>query len=74
MEVYNTLLNALLQFTRIERAAGDNDAAFRKQCRIVLNSPTLAYALSKARDAPDPAQEQPTAAPKRKRTTKPPSD
>ena len=71
MEIIQILSKALLDLSRVEMTAGDNDAAYRKQCRIILNSPGVQHALAKARDAPapqEPAEPQPKP---RKRTPKP---
>ena len=71
MELIQILSKALLDLSRVEMTAGDNDVAYRKQCRIILNSPGVQHALARARDAPT---EQVEAAPQpkpRKRTLKP---
>lgn len=52
MELIQILANALLEVDRVEQSAADNDAAYRKQMRIILGSPTLRNAIAKARDAP----------------------
>ena len=70
MEIIQLLSKALLDLSRVEMTAGDNDAAYRKQCRIILNSPGVQHALAKARDAPDGAEAEPQPKP-RKRTSKP---
>ena len=51
MEALQTLTNALLALSRVEETAGTNDAAYRKQCRIILASPVVQHALARARDA-----------------------
>lgn len=70
MEIIQLLSKALLDLSRVEMTAGDNDAAYRKQCRIILNSPGVQHALAKARDAPAAAEAEPQPKP-RKRTPKP---
>ena len=70
MDLIATLVNALLDISRVEKTAGDNDGAYRKQMRIILNSPGVlhAMALARARDAPaeSTALVQPKPARKRK--------
>lgn len=73
MDIIQILAQALIDLSRVEQTAGENDAAYRKQCRIILNSPGVLHALAKARDAPALVQEQ-EPAPKRKRTTKTKAD
>lgn len=69
MDTLRLLSKALLDISRVEISAGDNDAAYRKQIRIILNSPGVQHALARARDAP--VQEAATPPkPVRKRTTK----
>lgn len=70
MEIIQLLSKALLDLSRVEETAGLNDAAYRKQCRIILNSPGVQHALAKARDAPAAAEAAPQPKP-RKRTPKP---
>lgn len=55
MEITQILAKALLDIMRVDVSAGDNDAAYRKQMRIVLSSPSVKNAVAKARDAPEPA-------------------
>ena len=70
MDTIQILSKALLDLDRVDRTAGPNDAAYRKQSRIILSSPGVRNALARARDAPaEPAATPPGAA--RKRTTKP---
>ena len=73
MDIMQILSQALIDLSRVEQTAGANDAAYRKQSRIILNSPGVLHALAKARDAPAPVQE-PEPAPKRKRPTKAKAD
>lgn len=72
MDTLQLIAKALLDLDRVDRTAGLNDAAYRKQSRIILSSPAVLNALARARDAPT---EQAAAAtppkPARKRTTKP---
>lgn len=70
MDTLQLIAKALLDLDRVEKTAGTNDTAYRKQSRIILSSPAVQNALARARDAP--AQEA-AALPKtvRKRTTKP---
>lgn len=71
--IIQILSKALTDISRADMTAGDNDAAYRKQMRIILNSPGVQNALAKARDAPaDPGESSPL--PKRKRTPKSKSD
>ena len=70
MDSLQIIANALLDLTRIEASAGDNDAAYRKQSRAILGSPGVLNAIARARDAPAAAAATP-AKPARKRTTKP---
>lgn len=67
MDTIQILSKALLELDRVEHTAGLNDAAYRKQCRIILSSPGVQHALARARDAPD----EPAPKPVRKRTPKP---
>lgn len=66
MDTIQILSKALLDFSRVEETAGENDAAYRKQCRIILNSPGVQHALARARDAPVPLESAPKPARKRK--------
>ena len=69
------LAKALLDLDRVNKSAGLNDAAYRKQSRIILSSPPVQNALARARDAPSLWQETTeTSKPARKRTTKPKPD
>lgn len=68
MELIATLTNALLEIARVDKTAGDNDGAYRKQMRIILNSPGVLHALARARDAPAEGAAPPKP---RKRTPKP---
>ena len=52
MDTLTILSKALLDLARVEKTAGLNDAAYRKQCRISLSSPGVQNALARARDAP----------------------
>ncbi len=61
MELIQILSNALLDVVRVDATAADNDAAYRKQMRIILDSPSVKNAIAKARDAP-------AAAPKPRKT------
>lgn len=61
MELIQIISNALLDIVRVDATAADNDAAYRKQMRIILNSPTLRNAIAKARDAPTPKPRKPKA-------------
>lgn len=70
MEIIQILSKALLDLSRVEETAGPNDAAYRKQCRIILSSPGVQHALAKARDAPAAAEAAPPPKPC-KRTPKP---
>lgn len=70
METLQLIAKALLDLDRVERTAGQNDAAYRKQSRIILSSPAVQNALARARDAPAQNAETPQK-PVRKRTTKP---
>lgn len=54
MELVQILAKALLDVIRVEQTAGNNDGAYRKQMRIILDSPSLRNAIAKARDAPEP--------------------
>lgn len=70
METLQLIAKALLDLDRVDRTAGTNDAAYRKQSRTILSSPAVRNALARARDAP--VQEAATPPkPVRKRTTKP---
>lgn len=72
MELIPILTKALIDISRVEQTAGDNDGAYRKQMRIILNSPGVQYAIAKARDAPEEgAPSAPAAAPKPARKRKP---
>ena len=72
MELIPILTKALMDISRVEQTAGDNDGAYRKQMRIILNSPGVQYAIAKARDAPEEsATSAPTSAPKPARKRKP---
>lgn len=55
MELIQILSNALLDIVRVDATAADNDAAYRKQMHIILDSPNVRNAIAKARDAPEPA-------------------
>lgn len=70
MDTIQLLSKALLDLDRVEQTAGLNDAAYRKQSRIILTSPGVKNALSRARDAPAEEAETPPK-PARKRTAKP---
>lgn len=70
MDTIQLLSKALLDLDRVEQTAGPNDAAYRKQSRIILTSPGVKNALSRARDAPAEEAETPPK-PARKRTAKP---
>ena len=70
MDIVQILSKALLDLSRVEETAGDNDVAYRKQSRIILASPGVQHALARARDAPKEPAETP-AKPVRKRTAKP---
>ena len=70
METVHILTKALLDLDRVEQTAGANDAAYRKQSRIILSSPGVRHALARARDAPAEKVEMPPK-PTRKRTAKP---
>ena len=70
MDTIQILSKALLDLSRVEETAGPNDAAYRKQSRIVLSSPGVVNALARARDAPEEKSETPPK-PERKRTAKP---
>lgn len=50
-----------------------NDAAFRKQYRLIAEAPTVKYAMAKAR-APTEEEEQALMPAPKKRTTKPKVD
>lgn len=70
MDTLQLIAKALLDLDRVDRTAGLNDAAYRKQSRIILASPGVQHALARARDAPaEPAETPPK--PARKRTAKP---
>ena len=64
MEILQILSQALLDVCRVDTTAADNDTAYRKQMRIVLDSPSVRNAIAKARDAPPPEPKP------RKRTSK----
>ena len=68
METLMLLSKALLDLDRVERSAGENDAAYRKQSRIILSSPAVQHALARERDAPIEAAQPPKP---HKRTQKP---
>lgn len=70
MDTIQLLSKALLDLDRVEQTAGPNDAAYRKQSRIILTSPGVKNALARARDAPAEEAETPPK-PARKRTAKP---
>lgn len=70
MDAIQILSQALLDLSRVEETAGPNDAAYRKQSRIILTSPGVKNALARARDAPAEEAETPPK-PARKRTAKP---
>lgn len=70
MDTIQLLSKALLDLDRVEQTAGPNDAAYRKQSRIILTSPGVKNALARARDAPAEKAETPPK-PARKRTEKP---
>ena len=54
MELVQILSKALLDICRVDMTAADNDAAYRKQMHIILQSPSVKNAIAKARDAPPP--------------------
>ena len=54
MELVQILSKALLDVRRVDMTAADNDAAYRKQMHIILQSPSVKNAIAKARDAPSP--------------------
>lgn len=54
MELIQILSKALLDIVRVDATAADNDAAYRKQMHIILDSPSVKNAIAKARDAPAP--------------------
>lgn len=66
MDTIQILYKVLLDLSRVEETAGENDAAYRKQCRIILNSPGVRHALARARDAPALPESAPKPARKRK--------
>lgn len=70
MDSLQIIAKALLALDRVEISAGDNDAAYRKQSRVILSSPGVRDAIARARDAPIVPAETPVK-PVRKRTTKP---
>ena len=70
MDLNAIIAKALLDISRVEKTAGNNDGAYRKQMRIILNSPGVQHALARARDAPATAESAPQPTP-RKRTPKP---
>lgn len=47
-------------FDALKRLDADavNDAAFRKQYRIIANAPGMLHALARARDAPAPKKQK----------------
>ena len=55
MELIQILSKALLDIVRVDATAANNDAAYRKQMHIILDSPSVKNAIAKARDAPEPA-------------------
>lgn len=63
------LAECLEALAKAEKAAV-NDAAFRKQYRLIAEAPAVKYALAKARAPTAEEAEQPPK-PARKRTTKP---
>ena len=67
MDITRILSDALIAIFRVDLTAGNNDSAYRKQMRIILDSPGLRHALAKARDAPVSGENAPEK-PKRKRT------
>ena len=72
MDTIQLLSKAPLDLDRVEQTAGPNDAAYRKQSRIILTSPGVKNALARARDAPSLWEESSTPEkPARKRTEKP---
>lgn len=72
MDTIQILSQALLDLSRVEETAGTNDAAYRKQSRIILASPLVQCALARARDAPSLWQVSETPPkPARKRKPKP---
>lgn len=72
MDTLQLIAKALLDLDRVDRTAGLNDAAYRKQSRIILASPGVQHALTRARDAPtEPAEAATPPKPAKKRTTKP---
>lgn len=73
MELIPILTKALIDISRVEQTAGENDGAYRKQMRIILNSPGVQYAIARARDAPEegaPSAPAPDPKPARKRKPK----
>lgn len=70
MDITRILSDALIAIFRVDLTAGNNDSAYRKQMRIILDSPGLRHALAKARDAPPVSGENAPEKPKRKRTPK----
>lgn len=72
MDTPQLTAKALPDLDRVDRTAGLNDAAYRKQSRSILSSPVVRCAIARARDAPKP-QEEVAMPPKpaKKRTTKP---
>lgn len=72
MEPVQILAQALVDIKRVFEITQGYDAAFRRKCRIILESPELNNALARARDAPAETQEAATPPkPARKRTAKP---
>lgn len=59
MELIQILSKALLDIIRVDATAADNDAAYRKQMHIILDSPAVKNAIAKARDAPAPEPPKP---------------
>lgn len=71
MDLIATLVNALLDISRVEKTAGDNDGAYRKQMRIILNTPGVQHAMALARARDAPAESAAAAQPKPARKRKP---
>lgn len=72
MDMTAIFIKALLDISRVEKTAGDNDGAYRKQMRIILNSPGVQHAmvLARARDAPSESAAPAQSKPARKRKPK----
>lgn len=47
MELIQILSKALLDIVRVDATAADNDAAYRKQMHIILDSPSVKNAIAK---------------------------